>query len=911
MQREILSMNRGWRFHRGDIPYEKYMWHDALYSATKTASSKGAGRRDFDDSAWRVLDLPHDYVVEGTPTYKEPPSQGSLPRPNSWYRKSFKLDGSDRGKHIAIHFDGVASFCEVHVNGIPMMNNYTAGIGFEIDITDIARYGEDVNVVAVYCENEKDFEGWYYEGGGIYRHVWLIKTGKVHVDLWGTYVVPEPADRGDWDVKVQTEIKNLYDDAKTVTVVSEIYDPDGNRVAADSSDITVENRLVETLEQKIRIPDVKVWDLDTPNLYKLKTTILLEGEVEDTYETVFGCRTIQYTASEGFYLNGRKVFLLGYGSHQDSTGFGVGIPDSISELRMRRMKEMGFNMFRTAHNPFAPVLYDSCDKIGLMCMDENRRFTSSEIAKDEVTRMIKRDRNHPSIIMWSLFNEEFTRKDYIGTNIFKTLAAIVHRLDSTRPATGADNCGTAIPGQMDDIDIIGINHVYDFASLDIVRTNNPEKPIYFSEEQLTDDIREYVRTRPYIFGALGWGGLPYRGETQWPKLFEGDDRWEDCVFNLLCEPKFGFYRNKALWTDIPTVKIVTDWTYPVKEGEKITVQVYTNYDEVELSLNGAVIGKKKVCKRTACAELEVEYTPGELKAVALKMGKKSLEDTVHTAGAAKELKLQLENPCIRKNGRDVAIITAYLVDEEGYILPDYKDVLVKFSVKQGGKFLCVGSPNRKDHASWQIPEIRMHQNRAQVFVESDANSDELIVEAACEGFAPTVIAITKQEGGLVPEVASEENRFLHEWYISRTLVDREFPDIDEMHRSPNWNFWQRYEVGRGNNESFTGLFPRRKSDDQKVPESARIIHAIWTKVPRSNSPHEKTFIHFENYEGAGKVVVFDEEKRFEAVKDNYDAIPFDVDVTGITEGSEVEVWAVLEGNQAFSAINRPVRWVFE
>lgn len=241
MQREILSMDRAWRFHRGDIAYDKYMWHDALYSATKTASSKGAGRRDFDDSSWRIVDLPHDYVVEGTPTHKEPPSQGSLPRPNAWYRKTFRLDQADRGKHIAIHFEGVASFCEIHINGIPMKNNYTAGIGFEIDITDIARYGDDVNVVSVYCENEKDFEGWYYEGGGIYRHVWLIKTGKVHVDLWGTYVISVPAENGAWDATVQTEINNLYDEEKNVSVISEIYDEDGQKVAMNCSNMTLES----------------------------------------------------------------------------------------------------------------------------------------------------------------------------------------------------------------------------------------------------------------------------------------------------------------------------------------------------------------------------------------------------------------------------------------------------------------------------------------------------------------------------------------------------------------------------------------------------------------------------------------------------------------------------------------------
>ena len=224
MKRELLSMDRGWRFHLGEVPYKKYMGHDALYTATKTACSKGAGRRDFDDSTWRVVDLPHDYVVEGQFTQSEPYSQGSLPRENAWYRRTFVLPEEDRGKRIALHFEGVCTACVVHVNGQPMFRNHTAGVGFDVDITDIARYGEDVNAVAVYCDCS-DFEGWYYEGGGIYRHVWLVKSGKVYVDLWGTFVRTEKLESGAFRTQVSTEIKNITDGDKAVVVRSEIVSP--------------------------------------------------------------------------------------------------------------------------------------------------------------------------------------------------------------------------------------------------------------------------------------------------------------------------------------------------------------------------------------------------------------------------------------------------------------------------------------------------------------------------------------------------------------------------------------------------------------------------------------------------------------------------------------------------------------
>ena len=900
--RETLSLDRAWRFHRGDVPYKKYMGHDALYTATKSASSKGPGRRDFNDADWRVVDLPHDYVVEGTPTQAEPYSQGSLPRDNAWYRRTFTLSEADRGKRIALHFEGVCTACTIHVNGMPMFRNHTSGVGFDVDITDIARYGEDVNVVAVYVDCS-DFEGWYYEGGGIYRHVWLVKSGKVFVDLWGTFVRSEKLPGGAFRTRMSTEIKNISDDDRTVRVRSEIVDPDGRSVAVKVTEQKLKARSETVFEQEADVSDVKLWDLDTPVLYTLRTTVYADGEVTDTYETPFGYRTIEYTASDGFKLNGRRVFLVGYGSHQDSTGFGIGMPDSLSEFRMARLKSAGFNIFRTAHNPFAPAVYDACDRLGLMCMDENRWFNPSVETQDEVVRMIKRDRNHPSIIMWSLFNEEFYRDSYLGTNIFKTLAAIVHRLDPTRPATGADNVATAIPGMMDDIDLIGINHVYNNSALDKVRTNNPNKPIFFSEEGLSDDIREYCRTRPYIFGAIGFGGLPYRGETSFPYLFSGDDNRS--TFTLLCDPTDTFWRERALWTEADSLKIAGHWTHPGREGKNVNVRVYTNRESVELFLNGKSLGRKNVDKKHALASFDVAYEPGELKAVGSSSGKDDISDALVTAGAPSKLVLKLENPGVRGNGRDTAIVSAQFVDAKGNVLPDAEDALVKFRVRKGGKFLAVGSPHRGDHASWKIPEVKLHKNKAEVYVEASADGDPIEIEAEAEGFAPAVIAVSKLPAKAIPEVPEEECRFLDKWLLSRTLVNQPWPDIDAMHRRPNFNFWTEHAVGRGNDENFTGL------NINSASNSARLIHYIRVKVPAPSHPFTKATIHFETFEGRGRVYAYAGEKRFFTERTSFFKAPLDLDVTGVKPGEEVEVWAVLEANTPWSAINRPVRWVFE
>ena len=915
MKREILSMDRGWRFHRGEVPYPKYTGHDALYTMTKTACSKGAGRRDFNDSDWRVVDLPHDYVVEGAFSRAEPYSHGSLPRENAWYRRTFILPEEDRGKRIALHFEGVCTACVVHVNGQPMFRNHTAGVGFDVDITDIARYGEDVNVVAVYCDCS-DYEGWYYEGGGIYRHVWLVKSGKVYVDLWGTFVRSEKRPDGSFHTLISTEIRNILDEGKTVTVRSQIISPEGEPVAETESRREMPLRSEYVFEQAADVPNPALWMPESPRLYLLRTTVLADGEVTDTYETSFGYRTIEYTASDGFLLNGKRVFLVGYGSHQDAAGLGIGMPDSLSEFRMSRLKSAGFNTFRTAHNPFAPALYDACDRLGLFCMDENRWFSPSEETKDELVRMIKRDRNHPSIIMWSLFNEEFYRDSYIGTNIFRTLAAVVHRLDPTRPATGADNVATAIPGMMDDIDLIGINHVYDTDALDRVRENNPDKPIFFSEESLSDEIRDYCRTRPYIFGALGFGGLPYRGETAYPSLFSGND--DRSTFSVLCDPLDTFWRERALWTETDSLKITGHWTYPGREGDQVTVTVYTSRDTVELFLNHVSLGIKKVDPYHASVVFDVHYQPGELRAVGRKKGMDDLIDILHTAGEPHELVLKLENGRVRANGRDTAIISAQFIDKEGFVLPDAPELPVTFEVVRGGRFLAGGSPSRGDHASWKAPAIRLYQNKAEIFAEASADREPMIVRATVEGFSPAEIEIEKAPGQAVPEAAAEECRFLDEWLLSRTLINQPWPDIDAMHQKPNFNFWTVHSVGCGNDESFTGLkFHNEKLheghrlDGDGAVDSARLIHFIRVRVPSPARAFKKAMIHFECFEGRGRVYAFDGNQRFYTERDFFTKAPLDLDVTGVRPGDEVEVWAVLEANTPYSAINRPVRWVFE
>ena len=672
MKRIVYSMNPGWRFHKGDIQLHNFYGpydHQQVYQATKTEASNGPARRDYDDTAWEIVDLPHDYVGEGVPSEEtQHPSFGCLERPNAWYRKTFKLDPEDEGKRISLIFDGVGTMCKVDVNSVPLKHNYTRGIGFEVDITDIAHFGENVNVVSVFVDNSK-FEGWYYEGGGIYRDVWLVKSDKLHIDLWGTYVVSEPAENGAWKSVIETEITNQHYEGKQFQLVSEIVDADGKVVASVTSDASAQTYESIKVTQNVLVPDVKPWDIDSPNLYTLVSKIMINGEVIDNYETTIGFRTIKYTNSDGFYLNGRKVFIIGYGCHQDFSSFGTAVPASINDYRIGLLKKMGFNTYRCAHNPHGPSLYDACDKLGVMCMDENRWFIPSDDTKDEIMRMVKRDRNHPSVIMWSMFNEEQCRNREIGWKIFYSLKAAAKKYDYTRPVTGADDTGYDVPGMCAGMDILGINHCYDGARLDKSRALNPNLPVFYSEEGLGhDNVKKLMAERPYMLGALGFGGLPFsrmrrrhpfsirrNGKVTIPKNFIPS-------FSPVGYPQDRFYWHTAYWTEQPVVRIGGHWNY--EKGEIVPVTIYTNYRHVELQLNGKKVAETDVDSFEREVEVQIPFEAGELKAIATADGKEPITDTLRTVGKASHLIWQMENKSLDNSGRDVMLDAPGPIDQQ-------------------------------------------------------------------------------------------------------------------------------------------------------------------------------------------------------------------------------------------------------
>ena len=411
--RQKLLLDAAWKFHLGDIDSPLPNKHIAAYMLNKAGYARGAARGTYDDSDWREVDLPHDWSVEGSFDPTNHVNAGFLPRGVGWYRRYFQLEESDRGRYLAITFDGVATHCTVYVNGHLVHRNFCGYTPFTIDISDIANFGEALNCIAVRVDATY-MEGWWYEGAGIYRHVWLTKTAPVHVATDGVFVNPVRTGDANWLTQVEVTIENTSDEAICAELSSEIQQARGSAIGQVEKTIEVASRSKTTVKSSIPIINPALWSCETPNLYELRTEIRSDCQLLDDVRTTFGYRSIRFDPNEGFFLNDKHVLLKGTCNHQDHAGVGVALPDSIHEFRIRRLVEMGSNAYRCAHNPPATELLDACDRLGMLVMDENRNFGSSPEHLSQLGAMVRRDRNHPSVILWSICNEESIQSEPVG-----------------------------------------------------------------------------------------------------------------------------------------------------------------------------------------------------------------------------------------------------------------------------------------------------------------------------------------------------------------------------------------------------------------------------------------------------------------------------------------------------------------
>lgn len=726
--RERLLMDWGWRFSYGH-PYntKKDFNHATGYFSyfAKTGYGDGPASANFDDRAWRIVNLPHDWAVEQPFDARGSHSHGykaigrNFPDASvGWYRKSFFIPESDLGKRISIEFDGVHRDAVVWVNGFYLGRESSGYSNFQYDVTDYLNYGSD-NIVAVRVDVTIE-EGWYYEGAGIYRHVWLHKTAPLHVDYHGTFVTSE-VNENSAAITARTTVINQGTSDAMFKISQTIVDAKGRTVATkELTQLTLESGDTNEFSCLIEVQNPTLWSLETPYLYKLITSIHTKGSVVDRYETPFGIRTIHFDPDEGFFLNGQHVKLKGTNNHQDHAGVGTAIPDALQEFRIARLKEMGSNAYRCSHNPPTPELLDACDRLGMLVIDENRLMGVTPELLDRLKRLILRDRNHPSVIAWSLGNEEWAIEGNVkGARIAATMQAYAKQLDSTRPFTVASS-GSWGYGVSTTIEVMGYNYI-SHGSTDEHHKKFPNQPGMGTEESTTQGTRgiyederlnghmaptdrnptganietgwKYYTERPYLAGLFYWTGFDYRGESNplnFPAISSQFGILDVCGF-----PKDPFYYLKAWWTDEPVLHLMPHWNWQGKEGQEINVWVYSNCDEIELFLNNKSLGQKAM-EKNSHLEWQVPYEPGTLLARGYKEGKEILTARAETTGKPAVIELTTNRTEIMANGEDVSVITVQVNDSKGRFVPTANQEIT-FSLDGPGRIIGVGNGDPACH----------------------------------------------------------------------------------------------------------------------------------------------------------------------------------------------------------------------
>lgn len=822
---EKFSLDRDWKFFSGEISLPEIKSHTDCYMASKAGGALGAASPDFDKSGWETVNLPHDWAVYNEFEEKWGPSQGYKKRGTAWYSKRFRLDESDRSKQILIEFEGISSYSTIYLNGSVIGRNFCGYNSFIVDGTDMALYGDQINDLVVYVDANA-VEGWWYEGAGIYRHVNLYKKNPLHIAHWGVFVHPEKKSTDVWDAVTDTTIENSSYTAKDFTLKTYILDSNNNVVGKADSACCVEGGACAEISQNILTYSPLLWDIDSPNLYRMVSELYDGENLVDKQTNNFGFRTISIDKDKGFFLNGRHVLLCGTCNHQDHAGVGVAVPESVNEYRIKLLKEMGSNAYRCAHGNPNPEILDFCDKYGLLVMDENRNFNTSADGIKQVRDMVMRDRNHPSVVMYSLFNEEPLQGTPTGRKLAERLQCEIKKLDNTRFLLGAMNTGvTADGGACDILDMTGFNyitHTYDdfrekypnmpmlgsendsaFQTRGVYKTDHGKHIIdcYDSEaapwgNTYRDGFRQ-IDTRPHIMGLFIWTGFDYRGEPtpfEWPSISTQFGIMDTCGFK-----KDAFYLNKAYFTDEPMIHILPHWNW--QNGDDVHVMTHTNCSEAEVFLNGKSFGRKAVDKYDM-ADWIIPFTKGTLKMVGYIDGKEMCCDEVTTAAKAKKIIITPQRDFVYDECDDAAIFNISVQDENGFSVPT-ADNLIKFTA-EGGEIIGVGNGDPNSHEKDKAAQRHLFNGLCQVIVKQADGASEITLSAVSEGLESASASVPSKEKINKPVfIPSVNERYISKWRESVELF-AEHPDPNIKIEDHDMNTWAIITAGGSYEDKYKG-----------------------------------------------------------------------------------------------------------
>ena len=777
--REKIRMDEGWKFafgHAAD-PQKDYGCGTEYFNyLTKANSIHNAGpyAMKFNDSTWQQVSVPHDWVTTLPYAREASHSHGyktvgwKYPEHSvGWYRKVFQIPATDLGKRISIQFDGIFRNASVWFNGY-YMGTEPSGYATQVyDVTEYVNYGGD-NLLCVRADATLE-EGWFYEGGGIYRDAWLLKSAAVSVAPFGTFVWTDlKAPYSQATVHVDTEVSNSSLETQQFTVTQRLLDADGHEVARQESIQQQElaGKQTKTVHGTLTVSHPHLWSTSDPYLYKVETTVMVDGRITDIYETTTGLREVAFTADRGFLLNGQPLKLKGVNMHQDHAGVGAAIPDALQAWRIRQLKAIGCNAYRASHNPMTPALLDICDREGMLVIDENRLSGINDEQLRLLELMIRRDRNHPSVILWSNGNEEWGMENSVaGRRVAEAMRQHTRLLDPTRQSTMANAGGAEL---IKGLDVVGFNYIMQNdvdnrkrqnPSWKIVGTeettgcgtrgvyfNTPDKPGHMASmnrdttHQHVENVIErgwkFYAERPWAAGVFYWTGFDYRGEPN-PLSYPAHDS-EFGILDYCGFPKDEAWYLKAWWTDETVLHIFPHWNLSGHEGEEVEVWAYSNCDEVELTVNGKKLGRQRM-PLNGHLKWKAVYKPGRVVATGYKNGRRVMTKTMETTGAPKRIAVKADRTSIAADGRDVAVITIEVLDNRGRLVPDACPLLT-FRLEGDGRIIGAGNgdpaylgndhPLQQDCRDFSIPAFN---GVAQLLVQSSRQPSAITVSAVSDG----------------------------------------------------------------------------------------------------------------------------------------------------------------------------------
>jgi beta-galactosidase len=799
-QQEKLSMNKGWSFrYIAPDSKEVELLSDRYFYSNAQAGSIGFGEDalmhlSYIDSTWRNIIVPHDFVIESVPLQgiKKDPDKGFFERGLGLYRRIFDLNETDKGKRIWISFDGVTRDAQVFVNGFKLLGHNSGYTPFRVDISDVVHYGNQKNVLLVVCDSRQS-EGWWYEGGGIYRPVYLEKSGgSLYFEPEGITVNPVlSTDYTSANVEVYYTVQNRERKSRKFEIVSKITDQEGKEVNSSSAICDIEPWGKSDYRLVVKINSPKLWSLEERNLYYVESEIRESGQVVEKNKTRFGIRQIVFDSDKGLFLNGKHVKVTGASTHQDNGSVGVAVPAEIIRYRIQTIKKFGFNGYRSAHNAAAPALLDICDEEGMLVINEQRIPETSPRYLEEIREIVRYSRNHPSVFLYNLANEEnaIVDTDFEG-GLASTLMQEIARLDPQKRAATMNRIfwkpdeksenkvsheeymRRAYSGAGRILDVAGFSYTddvmyaYENKGQPMIQTesggNMCTRGVYETNKEklwvsaipnwkIHERIKNFMTT-DRISGAFVWTAFDYRGEPT-PYVFFPGVSSHFGLFDLCGFPKDPVYFYKAVQTAEPVLHLFPHWNWNGKEGTVIKVFTYTNVEEVELFQDGKSLGKQKVLPFEN-QSWDVKYKPGILIAKGYKNGKLILTDKVETAGEPYSVKVTGYKNILKADGEDAVTIKFEILDKKGIVCPN-ADNIINIAIDGKGHLLGVDNGSPTNINPTKLPVVRAFSGLCSAIVQSNEEAGRIFIRATSEGLKTGVLEIKTTPAEIKSSVKSD------------------------------------------------------------------------------------------------------------------------------------------------------------